>query len=102
MKSVEPALSAVPVQRVVPFRRPRARRRHCPGVMPILHLDHIYFEDSLEMESLNLHGSRRALMASDHLPLYATLEGWSRTMGHTRLWERMSNDPATGSHCLEV
>ena len=49
------------------------RSKTYPGVMPILHLDHIYFEDSLEMESLNLHRSRRALMASDHLPLYATL-----------------------------
>jgi endonuclease/exonuclease/phosphatase family metal-dependent hydrolase len=50
------------------------RSKTYPGVMPILHLDHIYFEDSLEMESLNLHRSRRALMASDHLPLYATLK----------------------------
>jgi endonuclease/exonuclease/phosphatase family metal-dependent hydrolase len=47
--------------------------------MPVLHLDHIYFEDSLEMESLNLHRSRRALMASDHLPLYATLMAKGRT-----------------------
>ena len=47
------------------------RSKTYPGVMPMLHLDHIYFEDSLEMESLNLHRSRRALVASDHLPLYA-------------------------------
>ncbi|HWC78247.1 MAG TPA: hypothetical protein VG778_12335, partial [Blastocatellia bacterium] len=47
------------------------RSKTYPGVMPILHLDHIYFEDSLEMESLKLHRSRRALVASDHLPLYA-------------------------------
>ena len=55
------------------------RSKTYPGVMPILHLDHIYFEDSLEMESLNLHRSRRALMASDHLPLYATLKATGKT-----------------------
>jgi endonuclease/exonuclease/phosphatase family metal-dependent hydrolase len=35
-----------------------------------MHLDHIYFDHSLEMVSLKLHRSRKALVASDHLPLY--------------------------------
>jgi endonuclease/exonuclease/phosphatase family metal-dependent hydrolase len=42
-----------------------------PGIMPLLHLDHIYYDDQLEMESLYLHRSRTALIASDHLPLIA-------------------------------
>jgi endonuclease/exonuclease/phosphatase family metal-dependent hydrolase len=50
------------------------RSRTYPGVLPILHLDHIYFEDTLEMSSLKLHRSRTALVASDHLPLYADFE----------------------------
>jgi endonuclease/exonuclease/phosphatase family metal-dependent hydrolase len=49
------------------------RAKTYPGVMPFLHLDHIYFEDSLEMEAMALHRSRTALIASDHLPLIADL-----------------------------
>lgn len=47
------------------------RAKTYPGVLPFLHLDHIYFEDSLEMEAMRLHRSRTALIASDHLPLMA-------------------------------
>ena len=47
------------------------RSKTYPGIMPLLHLDHIYYDDQLEMESLYLHRSRRALVASDHLPLVA-------------------------------
>ena len=42
-----------------------------PGVLPFLHLDHIYFDPSLKLNRLNLHRSRKALLASDHLPLVA-------------------------------
>jgi endonuclease/exonuclease/phosphatase family metal-dependent hydrolase len=47
------------------------RSRTYPGVLPFLHLDHIYYEDSLDLESMRLHRSRTALIASDHLPLVA-------------------------------
>ncbi len=47
------------------------RTKTYPGVLPFLHLDHIYFDESLEMEKLHLHKSRTALIASDHLPLVA-------------------------------
>ncbi|HKP86898.1 MAG TPA: endonuclease/exonuclease/phosphatase family protein [Blastocatellia bacterium] len=47
------------------------RAKTYPGVLPFLHLDHIYFEDSLELEAMRLHRSRTALIASDHLPLVA-------------------------------
>jgi endonuclease/exonuclease/phosphatase family metal-dependent hydrolase len=50
------------------------RRRTYPGIFPILHLDHIYYEGTVvEVESVELLRSRRALMASDHLPLIANL-----------------------------
>jgi endonuclease/exonuclease/phosphatase family metal-dependent hydrolase len=42
-----------------------------PGILPFLHLDHIYFDDLLELENVLLHRSRTALLASDHLPVVA-------------------------------
>jgi endonuclease/exonuclease/phosphatase family metal-dependent hydrolase len=50
------------------------RSRTYPGVLPLLHLDHIYYEDSLKLESMRLHRSRTALIASDHLPLVADFQ----------------------------
>jgi endonuclease/exonuclease/phosphatase family metal-dependent hydrolase len=47
------------------------RRRTYPGLLPMLHLDHIYYDGPLELLKLTLHRSRKALMASDHLPLVA-------------------------------
>lgn len=50
------------------------RRRTYPGVFPILHLDHFYFDRSLRLRSFRLERSRLALVASDHLPLVAEFE----------------------------
>jgi hypothetical protein len=36
-----------------------------------MHLDHIYYDDDLIVERVALHKSLKALVASDHLPLYA-------------------------------
>jgi endonuclease/exonuclease/phosphatase family metal-dependent hydrolase len=47
------------------------RKRTYPGVLPIMHLDHMYFDRALSLEEFSLHRSRVALMASDHLPLLA-------------------------------
>lgn len=47
------------------------RSKTYPGVLPFLHLDHIYFDRSLALDRLTLHKSRVALVASDHLPLVA-------------------------------
>lgn len=47
------------------------RSRTYPGVLPIMHLDHMYFDRDLALEAFLLHRSRMALMASDHLPLVA-------------------------------
>jgi endonuclease/exonuclease/phosphatase family metal-dependent hydrolase len=47
------------------------RRRTYPGFFPVLHLDHIYFEGDVEVRRIALPRTRRALIASDHLPLVA-------------------------------
>ena len=49
------------------------RRRTYPGIFPLLHLDHIYYEGTVEVRSVELPRTRKALMASDHLPLVANL-----------------------------
>jgi endonuclease/exonuclease/phosphatase family metal-dependent hydrolase len=50
------------------------RMRSYPGVLPVLHLDHMYFDPTLRLENFRLHRSRLALVASDHLPLVAEFE----------------------------
>jgi endonuclease/exonuclease/phosphatase family metal-dependent hydrolase len=61
--------SAEPEQRL-------GRARTYPGVFPILHLDHVYYNSFLQLKSISVHRSRLALAASDHLPIVAdfTLE----------------------------
>ena len=47
------------------------RRRTYPGVLPLMHLDHVYHDRSVHLENFTIHRSRTALVASDHLPLVA-------------------------------
>lgn len=49
------------------------RRRTYPGLFPVLHLDHIYYEGEVTVRNLQLVRTRKALIASDHLPLVADL-----------------------------
>ena len=49
------------------------RARSYPALLPLLHLDHIYFDHHLRVEKAFYHRSRRSLIASDHLPLVADL-----------------------------
>jgi endonuclease/exonuclease/phosphatase family metal-dependent hydrolase len=49
------------------------RRRTYPGVFPVLHLDHIYYDGKVEVKGVELPRTRLALLASDHLPLVAEL-----------------------------
>ena len=42
-----------------------------PSILPLLHLDHVYFDDSFELKSASLHKSKTSLIASDHLPIVA-------------------------------
>ena len=46
--------------------------RTFPGLLPLLTLDHCYFDPPFTLESTALHRSPTALIASDHLPLLAT------------------------------
>jgi endonuclease/exonuclease/phosphatase family metal-dependent hydrolase len=53
---------------------PRAflsRAHTYPGLLPFLHLDHFYYDKHFSLKSFHLHRSRRALIASDHIPLVA-------------------------------
>ena len=49
------------------------RRSTYPGLFPVLHLDHIYYEGNVEVRGVELPRTRKALIASDHLPLVADL-----------------------------
>jgi endonuclease/exonuclease/phosphatase family metal-dependent hydrolase len=48
------------------------KRRSYPGLMPLVQLDHIYFELPLHVEKAELVRTRLSKIASDHLPLVAT------------------------------
>ena len=45
--------------------------RTYPGILPLLSLDHCFFEPPLSLEATTLWRTRTALVASDHLPLIA-------------------------------
>jgi endonuclease/exonuclease/phosphatase family metal-dependent hydrolase len=47
------------------------RRRTYPGLFPVVHLDHIYYDGKVEVVSVEMPRTRLSLMASDHLPLVA-------------------------------
>lgn len=49
------------------------RRRTFPGFLPVVALDHIYYDHHLRVEDAFVHRSRLASVASDHLPLVAEL-----------------------------
>jgi endonuclease/exonuclease/phosphatase family metal-dependent hydrolase len=49
------------------------RRRTYPGLFPLLHLDHIYYDGAIEVLDVELVRTRLALVASDHLPLVAEI-----------------------------
>jgi endonuclease/exonuclease/phosphatase family metal-dependent hydrolase len=49
------------------------RSRAYPSGLPLLSLDHIYYDHHFRVESAHFHRSRLSLIASDHLPLVADL-----------------------------
>ena len=52
--------------------RPHLKRRKTyPGVLPLLNLDHFYFDERLELVSAELVRTKLAKIASDHLPIVA-------------------------------
>lgn len=48
--------------------------RTFPGILPLLHLDHVYFDESFNLLEASLQRNRKALLASDHLPIVAEFE----------------------------
>jgi endonuclease/exonuclease/phosphatase family metal-dependent hydrolase len=49
------------------------RTRAYPPLLPLLNLDHIYFDPHLKVSKALFHRNRLSLIASDHLPLVADL-----------------------------
>ncbi len=49
------------------------RTRAYPAILPLLNLDHVYFDHRLEVHKALFHRNRLSLVASDHLPLIADL-----------------------------
>jgi endonuclease/exonuclease/phosphatase family metal-dependent hydrolase len=47
------------------------RSKTYPGLLPFLHLDHIYHDPPLKLHKMSVVRNRTALIASDHLPLVA-------------------------------
>jgi len=50
------------------------RARTYPGLLPFLHLDHIYYDQELRLVNVRLLRTPLSLIASDHLPLAADFE----------------------------
>ena len=50
------------------------RRRTYPGLFPVLHLDHIYYDGPVKVLRVEMPRTRKSLIASDHLPLVANLK----------------------------
>jgi endonuclease/exonuclease/phosphatase family metal-dependent hydrolase len=48
--------------------------RTFPGIFPLVHLDHVYFDKTFRLRNAFLHRTRTALVASDHLPVVAEFE----------------------------
>jgi endonuclease/exonuclease/phosphatase family metal-dependent hydrolase len=59
---------------MVDIRSHLGRRRTYPGLLPMLQLDHIYFDRHFEVRTVELHRTPTSLVASDHLPLVAELK----------------------------
>jgi endonuclease/exonuclease/phosphatase family metal-dependent hydrolase len=47
------------------------RRKTYPGMLPLLNLDHFYFDERLELVRAELVRTKLSLVASDHLPIVA-------------------------------
>jgi endonuclease/exonuclease/phosphatase family metal-dependent hydrolase len=60
--------------RSVDIRKHIGRSRTYPGLIPFLHLDHVYVDPDIAVRGLTLHNTRKSVIASDHLPLVADLE----------------------------
>jgi len=55
------------------LRNHLSRRRSYPGLLPLLHLDHMYFDHQLQIRHAHFSRTQLSLLASDHLPLVADI-----------------------------
>ena|SRR5579859_1863866 len=53
----------------IDLREYQRRRASFPGPIPVLELDHIYYDDALELTAFRVVRTQLSLIASDHLPL---------------------------------
>lgn len=51
-------------------------RRTYPGVFPVFHLDHIYYQGSVEIIKVEVPRKWLCLVASDHIPMVAEVHIW--------------------------
>ncbi len=63
-----------------PFGRRKKLRTH-PSPFPVFGLDRIYHDPALRLDHVKVHTSRRARIASDHLPTYADIQLVSHNTG---------------------
>jgi endonuclease/exonuclease/phosphatase family metal-dependent hydrolase len=56
-----------------PFLK-RLRRRSYPGVLPLMHLDHVYYDSVFDLTDVTVYRTKLSLVASDHLPIVARFE----------------------------
>jgi endonuclease/exonuclease/phosphatase family metal-dependent hydrolase len=64
-----------------PFGRRKRMRTH-PSPFPVFSLDRIYHDPALRLDAVKVHTSRRARIASDHLPTYADFRLVAHNSGH--------------------
>jgi len=53
-------------------------RRTYPGLLPVFHLDHIYYQGPVEIIKLEVPRKWLCLVASDHIPLVAEVHIWTQ------------------------
>lgn len=51
-----------------------SRTRSYPAILPLLHLDHMYYDHHIQVEKARFYRTSLSLLASDHLPLVADLK----------------------------
>ena len=84
--------------KTVDVRAHLGHRRTYPGILPLVYLDHIYFDPHFEVKKLELHRTSTALVASDHLPLVAEM----RMLHHSDSGHHHHTHPAEARHHSRV
>ncbi len=70
------------------------RTRAYPAILPLLNLDHIYFDHQLQVRGAKFLRNRLSIMASDHLPLIADFVMEARDQESELDGRNQSREPA--------